>query len=162
MKQLFLMIIPALICWVVFISCSSDKAQVTEDESKILHGKWQLISISTFNEEGLEFVLIDYAPDKIIYEFRANNVLTVSGNVDNNYYGGHEMGEHYYDVILTEIIPNPLGLPAPHKVRINNIPYGFSFGYMSDIPGMEMVCLDECDYTLRFVKSRELQCIITK
>jgi len=122
-----------------------------KDENDILYGKWQLISISPLNAEGMDLMLVDYSPFNIIYEFKANNVLIVSGNVDNDY-GGLEIGKHFYEVTLTEIISNPLGLPAPHMVTINSMPYGFSFGYMSDTPGMEMVCRGECDYALYFVK----------
>ena len=96
-------------------------------------------------------MLVDYTPMNIIYEFKANNVLTVSGNVDSSY-GGLEIGKYFYEVTLTEIINDPLGLPAPHMVRINTIPYDFSFGYMYDSPGMEMVCREECDYAFCFVK----------
>jgi len=130
MKRLVLMIIPALICGVLFTSCGSDKAQ-TKDENDILHGKWQLISISPFNVEGVDLMLVDYSPKNIINEFKSNSVLAVSVNVDNDY-GGLEIGKHFYEVTLTEVSANPLGLPAPHEVRINGISYGF--GYMSDSP----------------------------
>ena len=122
-----------------------------KSENDILSGKWQLTTISSFNTEGMDLVLVDYTPKHIIYEFKANHVLTVSGNVDNNY-GGLETGNHFYVVTLTEISNDPLACPAPHKVKINNISYGFSFGYMSDSPGMELVCRDECNSAFYFVK----------
>lgn len=122
-----------------------------KDESDILHGKWQLISISPLNAEGMDLMLVDFSPQNIIYEFKTNNVLTVSGEI-NNGYGGLEKGKHFYEVTLTKFISDPLGLPAPHLVRINTIPYSFSFGYMSDRPGMVLVCRDECGYAFHFVK----------
>ena len=155
MKRLFLIIVPALICWAAFTSCGKDEAQVTEDGNKILHGKWQLISISPLNVEGMNLALVGYSPNNIIYEFKANNVLTVSGNIENINYGGLEIGEYFYDVALAEIIVDPLSLPTPHVVRINTIPYDFSFDYMSDSPGMVMVCRDGCDHALSFEKNKE-------
>ena len=128
-----------------------EKKSDLKSENKILYGKWQLKTISPFNAEGVDYMLIDYTPMNIIYEFKANNVLTVSGNVDNNY-GGLEIGIHFYVVTLTEINVNPLGLPAPHEVKINDIPYGFSFGYMPDSPGMELVCRGECNSAFYFIK----------
>ena len=128
-----------------------EKKSDLKGENEILRGKWQLTTISPFNAEGMDLVLIDYTPMNIIYEFKANNVLTVSGNVDNNY-GGLEMGNHFYVVTLTEITNNPLRLPAPYEVKINNISYGFSFGYMQDGQGMELVCRGECNSAFYFVK----------
>jgi len=122
-----------------------------KDESNILQGKWQLKAIKPPNAEGVTYMLVDFSPMNIIYEFKANNVLTVSGNVDNDY-GGLNIGKHFYEITLTEVINDPLGLPAPHEVRINGISYGFSFGYMSDSPGMVMVCRDECNSAFYFVK----------
>ena len=151
MNRIVLITVSALICLAVFTSCGSDEARATEDGSEVIHGKWQLKTISPLNAEGVDYMLVDYTPMNIIYEFKTNNVLTVSGNVDSNY-GGLEIGKHFYEVTLTEIINDPLGLPAPHMVRINNIPYGFSFGYMYDSPGMEMVCREECNYAFCFVK----------
>jgi hypothetical protein len=120
-------------------------------ENDILSGKWQLTTISPLNAEGMDLVLVNYTPMHIIYEFKANNVLTVSGNVDNNY-GGLEIGNHFYVVTFTDISNDPSWLPAPHEVKINNISYGFSFGYMSDRQGMELVCRDECNSAFHFVK----------
>jgi len=122
-----------------------------KDESNILQGKWQLKTISPLNEEGVVYMLVDFSPMDIIYEFKANNVLTVSGNVDYDY-GGLKIGNHFYEVTLTEIISNPLGLPAPHMVKINSIPYDFSFGYISDSPGMVLICRGECNNVFSFVK----------
>jgi len=126
-----------------------EKKSDLKSENDILSGKWQLTTISPFKTEGMDLVLIDYTPMNIIYEFKANNVLTVSGNVDNNY-GGLEIGNHFY--VVTEINNDPLGLPASREVKINNISYGFRFGYMSDSQGMELICRDECNSTFYFVK----------
>ena len=128
-----------------------EKKSALKSDNEILYGKWQLKTISPFNAEGVDYMLVDYTPMNIIYEFKTNNVLTVSGDVDNNY-GGLEIGNHFYVVTLTEINGDPLGLPAPHEVKINNIPYGFSFGYMPDSPGMELVCRGECNSAFYFVK----------
>ena len=128
-----------------------EKKNDLKGENEILNGKWQLKAISSLNAEGVDYVLVDYTPMNIIYEFKSNNVLTVFGNADNNY-GGLEIGNHFYVVTLTKINIDPLGLPAPHEVKINNIPYGFSFGYMPDSPGMELVCRGECNSAFYFVK----------
>lgn len=128
-----------------------EKGSDLNGENEILYGKWQLTTINPLDAEGMELILVDFTPMNIIYEFKANNVLTVSGNVDNNY-GGLEIGNHFYVVTLTEINNDSLGLPAPHGVKINDISYGFSFGYMPDIPGMELACRDECNSAFNFVK----------
>jgi hypothetical protein len=132
---------------------NSDSEQESELNFKndILHGKWKLIWIKSFTiEEGdLSF---DYSHKNIIYEFKPNNVLIVSGNVNGTDYRGHGVGEHFYDVTIIEAINNTLGLPAPHTVNINTIPYSFSFGYMPDKPGMEMICRGECNYAFYFIK----------
>ena len=142
-------IVACLAVTTMFSSC--EQKSNLKEESDILHGKWKLITINLFTiEEGN--MLFDYSQKNIIYEFKANNVLTVSGNVENIDYRGHEIGKHFYDITLTEMISDPLGLPAPHTVKINTIPYGFSFGYMSDKPGMEMVCRGKCNYAFYFVK----------
>jgi putative lipoprotein (rSAM/lipoprotein system) len=128
-----------------------DSQSEFKDESDILHGKWKLISINSFTiEEG--DMSFDYSQKNIIYEFKANNDLTVSGNIEDIDYKGHAIGKHFYEVTLTKIINNTLALPAPHTVKINTIPYGFSFGYMPDSPGMEMVCRGECNLAFYFVK----------
>jgi putative lipoprotein (rSAM/lipoprotein system) len=122
-----------------------------KDESDILHGKWKLISINSFTiEEG--DMSFDYSQKNIIYEFKANNDLTVSGNIEDIDYKGHAIGKHFYEATPAQTINDPLGLPAPHTVKINTIPYGFSFGYMASGPGMEMVCRGECNLSFHFVK----------
>ena len=146
-----------IVCALFFTvsGCVGQKSDLQDEslkeESEILYGKWQLTTISPLNAEGVDYMLVNFSPMNIIYEFKANNVLIVSGDVDNNY-GGLEIGKHFYEVTLTEIINNPLGLPTPHMVRINTIPYSFSFGYVSDSPGMVLVSRGECDSAFRFVK----------
>jgi hypothetical protein len=128
-----------LICGILFTSCG--KAQTTND-SDILCGKWQLQTISPLNAEGVDLMLVDFSPKNIIYEFRANNVLIVSGNVPNGY-GGLKTGKYFYKITRTDISDGSLLTDLEqHVVVINSIPHCFSIGYVSypDSPGMFMAC----------------------
>jgi len=114
------------------ISGCEQKSDLNET-SNILRGKWQLKSVHSLNAEGVSYMLVDFTTYNIIYEFKANNVLTVSGNDGSIDHGGLEMGKHFYKVTLTNISNGSLVTELPqHLVEINTIPYCFCVGYMSD------------------------------
>jgi len=127
MKRLVLMIIPTLIWGFVFTSCGSDK---TEDDN-ILHGKWKLIEFNSFYtiEEG--YMSFDYSQNNIIYKFEANNVLTISGDVNNIDYRGHEIGKHSYEMLPKPPSGGPagpciFGLP----IKIDTETHAIFFGWV--------------------------------
>ena len=115
----------------IFLGC--DKENDLKNESDILYGKWQLKTISPLNvPPGPNLMLVDFSPMNIIYEFKANNVLRVSGNV-RDIDGVFEEGKHFYKVTFTDISNGLLITDlAQHIVKINTISYCFSVGYMSD------------------------------
>ena len=123
------MIISTLIWGFVFTGCSSDKTEETSQDD-ILHGKWKLILINSFFtvEEG--DISFDYSQNNIIYEFGANNVLTVSGDVDTIDYRGHEIGKHSYEMLPTP----PSGPTGPcftgRSVKIDTETHSVSFGWV--------------------------------
>ncbi len=117
-----------------------------KDENSILYGKWELAKIKSFSiEEGdLEF---DYLQNNIIYEFKTNGVLVVTGDVESVDYKGIEKGDHSYAVTLSQTNEK-----SPHSLKIDAVSYTFSFGYMFGGSGMELVCGDECNLSYCFVK----------
>ena len=128
MKRLILMIVPALICGMVLTGCS-DKAEGTSEDN-ILSGKWKLLLFTSFSTMEELVIPIDYTQKNIIYEFRANNVLMVSGAINNIDYRGHEIGKHSY-----EILPLPPSEPAGpcfvgHPIKINTETHFISFGWL--------------------------------
>jgi len=144
-----------IMCALFFMvsGCVEQKSDL-KDENDVLRGKWQLWTISPLNAEGMDLVLVDFRPMNIIYEFKANNVLSVSGNVDNIVdIVGLEAGKHFFEVTLTDISNGSLVTDlAQHVVEINSISYCFSVGYISDDTALFLACLGECDYLFSFVK----------
>ena len=112
----------------MFSAC--DKNNDLNGEDEIIHGKWQLKTITLLNvEDGLILTLLDLSPMNIIFEFKANNTLIVSAD-DIDFHTGFEIGNHFYDVTFTDISNGILITDLPqHIVEINTIPYGFSVGY---------------------------------
>ena len=161
MRRLVLKETLAALCIVGVLFFTISGCGKSKDESEIIRGKWQLTTIIPLNAEGVYLVSIDYSRLNIIFEFKANNVLTVSSNEDNDY-GGFRAGNHFYEVTHTDIINGSLITDlAQHVVEINKIPYCFSIGYNSDrfgnktdILGLSMVCWGECDnlYLCKFIK----------
>ncbi len=80
-----------------FSSCSekvNEKPNI--DKSVSIIGKWKLVKVQVvfYNRD-----LYDYSHYNIIYEFKSNNVLTVSGETDDiDTYRGHNIGEHVYSI----------------------------------------------------------------
>ena len=147
----------AILCIVfVFSSLFSgcEKKSDLKIENEILYGKWQLKTISPLNAEGVDYMLVDYTPMNIIYEFKANNVLTVSGNVDNNY-GGLEVGKHFYEVTYNKTLYVEGMVVGGPIIEINSIiPYDFFLYSTSDNPKMQLVmtCIRECNSVFHFTK----------
>lgn len=98
----------------ITVSFSSCKKEEIEKEYPTHHlGKWQLVTVKLYNIDLGEFVPLDYSHANIIYDFRKNNVLIVSGEIEDiEDYKGHEIGEHFYEVLP---INHPL---SPYKMNI--------------------------------------------
>jgi len=105
MKKIILMIIPALICGVMFLSCGSDKIEegincedclciydFAHEKNASIIGEWKLEKISTISRLGA--FCTDCSSYNIVYEFKQNGALTVSANSEN--YGPHESGEYSF------------------------------------------------------------------
>ena len=123
-----------------------------KDESKNLRGKWLLTTISSCNESGADLMLIDLSPLNIIFDFKANHVLTVSGNADYEY-GDFKVGKHYYEFTLTDISDGSLITNlAQHVVEINTTSYCYCTGYESDKLCLYMACWGECNNLYSFVR----------
>jgi len=77
-----------------FSSCAEDEEPTTS-----IIGKWKLVKVtSSFTSIGP--ISFDYSQYNILYEFKVNDILTVSGKTDNiDNYMGHEIGEHSYSII---------------------------------------------------------------
>ena len=138
----------------MFSAC--DKDDDLKGENEIICGKWQLKTMSPLNiEEGLSLTLLDLSPMNIIFEFKANNVLTVSSD-NADFYTGFEIGNHFYDVTLTNISNGLLTTDLPqHIVEVNKNPYGFSLGEMSVDKALFLACGGECNRLFIFVKNKE-------
>ena len=140
MKKNILMIISALICGIVFTSCNSEKPDL-KYENEILYGKWQLREIIPTDLEDEDIRLPIWTTLNIIYEFKENNVLTVSADVDITGYEGLEVGNHHYKVTHTNISNGVFVTDLPqHIVRINTEPYYFIIGHWFDEPALFLQC----------------------
>ena len=113
-----------LICFMSFLSCSTagdlqpskDKDDPTEqiidddideeisvDEEEIVDeyltsgiiGKWKLMKVVMPTE--FELAVYDYSKDNIIYEFKSNGILTISGVPKDN--RGYRAGDYTYSIV---------------------------------------------------------------
>ena len=146
-------VVTIAICLAVTIMFSScEKKSDLNGENEIIYGKWQLKTISPLNiPPGVDLMLVDFSPMNIIYEFKKNNVLTVSGRV-SDIDGVFEDGKHYYDVTHSNISNGLFVTNLPqHIVNINTISYCFCIGYMSDDITLSLAH-DESNSHFTFVK----------
>ena len=90
-------------------------------------GLWKLMAVSYWDEEPLR---LDYVQNDIIYDFRVNNVLSVTGKIDGiDDYRGHSIGDHTYTILPIPPSEPPMctfGLPT----EIDAEPYTLSFGWV--------------------------------
>ncbi|HLW50062.1 MAG TPA: hypothetical protein VKZ78_03755 [Sphingobacteriaceae bacterium] len=111
-----------LLITVSFSSCK--KTEVTElKEPPTAHiGKWQLVAAHYYMETG-ESVSPDYSHANIIYDFRKNNILIVSGEIEGiEDYRGHEIGEYFYTAF-----PIPTFNLAELKIGTDTLTYYYRF-----------------------------------
>jgi len=125
----------------------------TEDfKSDFPYYQWMLLSITSLEEE----FAFDYSEKNIIYEIKANNVLTVSGDIEGIDYRGFEIGNHFYDVLSQidshKVGPN-YGFYGCDIVKINNIPYVFSIVNDQNLHArMEIRSSEKGRYVFSFLK----------
>jgi len=94
-KHIAFTVILSLLITVSFSSCK--KEEIEAEEYPTHHfGKWQLVAVE-YRTETFELISADYSHANIIYDFRENNILVVSGEIEDiEDYRGHEIGEHPY------------------------------------------------------------------
>ena len=64
-----------------------------------LYGVWKLVSVTITGDRRDGYLTIDYSAYSILYEFKTNGILTVSGVPENNErYCVHEIGDYPYAV----------------------------------------------------------------
>jgi hypothetical protein len=73
------------------LSCRKEKATII--------GRWKLKKVEIpFTGE-----FNDYSQYNIVYEFKTNNVLTITGEVNHiDNYRGHSLGEYFYSFIVDD------------------------------------------------------------
>jgi hypothetical protein len=77
-------------------------------------GKWKLVKVTT------PFVgsVSNYSNNNIVYEFKTNNVLTISGKTSGiDLYRGHDVGEYFYSIIKND---------NDYSLQIATLTYGYS------------------------------------
>jgi hypothetical protein len=152
-KRLNLRSVAMIACLAVTIMFSGcEKKSDLKGENEIIYGKWQLKTISPLNvPPGVDLMLVDFSPMNIIYEFKTNNVVRVSGRV-NDIDGVFEKGKHFYNVTNSNISNGLFVTNLPqHIVKINTISYCFCIGYMSDDITLSLAH-DESNSHFTFVK----------
>ena len=114
---------------------NAEDEEITDPKTAFF-GKWKL-----------EFIIdsmfsIDCSQYNIVYEFKANNILMVSGNTDNIDNRIHGIGKYHYEVIPKSYWgDHPLVDAFGIILRIDTDFYGVTFGYigdMGDILGMHI------------------------
>jgi hypothetical protein len=103
---------------------------VTADENEetmSIVGLWRLEVVSWWDGEPLH---LDYSPNNIIYDFRNNNILSVSGETDGiEDYRGHTEGDHTYKIF--PLPPSGPAGPCPvPQIEIDAETYTVSFGWV--------------------------------
>ena len=69
-----------------------DIFDIVHNESSSIVGKWKLVKVLPTHWHPKPY---DYSNYNIVYDFRANGVLKISGVIDQNY-EGHNLGEYTY------------------------------------------------------------------
>ena len=82
-------------------------------------GKWKLEKVF-FASGGDEPATFDYSQNNIIYEFKANNTLIVSGSTDKIDYRGHKIGSHFCEMQVQWLSVCPSGPVVPVDTRLYN------------------------------------------
>jgi len=79
-----------------FSSCKEKETDITKVNE--ITGKWELLKITiSFTPEGA--ISRDYSQNNIVYEFKADGILTVSRDINHSDTYVHEQGDHFYSII---------------------------------------------------------------
>jgi hypothetical protein len=143
-KQRTLTLIIAILFAGFLFSCKKEEVGGFEEYDANIVGKWQVIADLGWGGEP-----IDYLPYNIIYDFRENNTLHVSGITDSiQDYKWHQPGEYSYKTFRHRplaIEPNtqaPAGVPPSPRIEINSERYSLHFIHDSyHIPGIPSIRL---------------------
>jgi len=107
----------------IFSSCTKENGERGIQENFV--SKWNLIEFCYYDWDQGEPKLLDYSQYDIIYDFKINNVLTVSGKMDNvDDYRGHTKGNYFYKYLR---IPTSDGSSYP-LLEIGENTHGLGFG----------------------------------
>ena len=78
----------------VFFAGSIYSCTKENEESATIIGKWKYVKcVYPFGNK-----LYDYSQYNIVYEFKPNNILAISGETHIENYVGHEIGKHFYSL----------------------------------------------------------------
>ena len=110
---------------VSFVSCNEKEKEIDKPKTdeQLIIGKWKLEKVCDAHPNQMGGTVIiecfNHLQFNVIYEFRENNVLIISGGIDDiDEYRGHETGEHFYRLQTTWA-----GTPPPYWFEINDVLY---------------------------------------
>ena len=92
-----------------FPSCSKDESKdwlpivfgVVHDESTSIVGKWKLEKVISIDlKHG--YILHDFSRRNVVYEFKTDNTLTVTGNTNPNHWYCARNGDYSYAIEIIE------------------------------------------------------------
>jgi hypothetical protein len=93
------------------VSCEKENGQENLYRENII-GKWKLMYfLSRNSDDFLQFDTINYSHENIIYDFRSNNKLIITGYVEDDF----AEGEHTYNYVQM-MKPCPTCDPSPNLV----------------------------------------------
>ena len=105
----------------VLVSCGKGEENSENPYRDNIIGKWKLMYFLSREEADWIFDTVDYSNENIIYEFRSNNKLIITGYVENDF----SQGEHYYS--YQQLIECPTCDPGENMtIDDNNSLYCFA------------------------------------
>jgi len=82
-----------VVCTLFFIASGCGNSNSIDEELTSIIGKWRLAMVTILFVDEFN----DYSKHDVVYEFKSDSVLTVSGNIDRiDRYRGHETGDHVF------------------------------------------------------------------
>jgi len=134
------------------VNCGNNSVN-TQEVSHPLTGSWKLMELWVNKNHEL-YLLTDYSEKNIIYEFREDNKLVVSGEIDDIFvFDDFQEGERRYE--YREIVPCPgpagdCGIPSPN-LSIDKPPleFGAVWLYYALLDGDGRSMRITCDRVIR-------------
>ncbi|MDR1345476.1 MAG: hypothetical protein LBK03_02075 [Bacteroidales bacterium] len=93
------------------------KEPCIKQEDKSIIGSWKLVTLYPYYDFNGERPVVDYSDSSIVFTFKANSTLLVSGSVQEGY-----LSEGEYIYTYNVINMNDTSLPGPN-LYINNHPF---------------------------------------